>query len=86
MRHYLGNALRDMKGYLHWVTKVMPDMTVALIDFGQTKQLGYRFRKELAEIIVLLSECGDSEEDWNAVSLQEHRLPNRSHASCLCWE
>eukprot|EP00413_Alexandrium_margalefii_P026691 CAMPEP_0204558704 /NCGR_PEP_ID=MMETSP0661-20131031/31317_1 /ASSEMBLY_ACC=CAM_ASM_000606 /TAXON_ID=109239 /ORGANISM="Alexandrium margalefi, Strain AMGDE01CS-322" /LENGTH=104 /DNA_ID=CAMNT_0051565889 /DNA_START=1 /DNA_END=311 /DNA_ORIENTATION=+ len=39
---------------------VMPDLSVSLIDFGQTKQIGYRFRRELAELVVILSECGDT--------------------------
>jgi len=47
---------------------VMPDLKVALIDFGQTKQLGSKFRKELAEIIVLLSECGDTQEDFERMA------------------
>lgn len=35
---------------------VMPDFSTALIDFGQTKRLGYRFRRQLAEMIVLISD------------------------------
>lgn len=47
---------------------VMPDLSVALIDFGQSKQIGYRFRRELAEIIVALSDCGDTEEEFHRVA------------------
>lgn len=34
---------------------VMPDGSTALIDFGQTKRLGLRFRQQIAELVVRVS-------------------------------
>mmetsp|Transcript_126228 Transcript_126228/g.404031 ORF Transcript_126228/g.404031 Transcript_126228/m.404031 type:complete len:634 (+) Transcript_126228:84-1985(+) len=43
---------------------VLPDSSVALIDFGQTKRIGYKFRRQLAELVVeICDNDGKAEED-----------------------
>ncbi|CAE8713510.1 unnamed protein product, partial [Polarella glacialis] len=34
----------------------MPDGSTALIDFGQTKRLGFRFRRQVAELVIKVSD------------------------------
>lgn len=42
---------------------VMPDSTVALIDFGQTKRIGYNFRRQLARLVLEICESDELPED-----------------------
>lgn len=48
---------------------VMPDGSTALIDFGQTKRLSFRFRKQIAELVVQVSSLEG--QDTNAIAEKE---------------
>eukprot|EP00930_Biecheleria_cincta_P002129 TRINITY_DN103173_c0_g1_i1.p1 TRINITY_DN103173_c0_g1~~TRINITY_DN103173_c0_g1_i1.p1 ORF type:complete len:474 (+),score=65.82 TRINITY_DN103173_c0_g1_i1:592-2013(+) len=42
---------------------VLPDSSVALIDFGQTKRIGYNFRRQLAELVLEMCKNDQRSED-----------------------
>lgn len=45
---------------------VMPDGSPALIDFGQVKRIGYKFRREFAELVLLVADNKDTKEEYDA--------------------
>eukprot|EP00931_Biecheleriopsis_adriatica_P055616 TRINITY_DN32924_c0_g1_i1.p1 TRINITY_DN32924_c0_g1~~TRINITY_DN32924_c0_g1_i1.p1 ORF type:complete len:587 (+),score=127.91 TRINITY_DN32924_c0_g1_i1:249-1763(+) len=45
---------------------IMPDYTPALIDFGQVKRIGYKFRRELAELVLLIANNKDTRAEYMA--------------------
>lgn len=45
---------------------IMPDGSPALIDFGQVKRIGYKFRREFAELVLLVADCKDTKEEYDA--------------------
>lgn len=53
---------------------VTPDGTVALIDYGQMKRIGYKFRRELAEMVVLICECQDTPEQYSVMAKLGERM------------
>ena len=53
---------------------VKPDGTVALIDFGQMKRIGYKFRREFAELVVMIADCQDTREEYEAGTVLGHRM------------
>eukprot|EP00441_Pelagodinium_beii_P036754 CAMPEP_0197629284 /NCGR_PEP_ID=MMETSP1338-20131121/7203_1 /TAXON_ID=43686 ORGANISM="Pelagodinium beii, Strain RCC1491" /NCGR_SAMPLE_ID=MMETSP1338 /ASSEMBLY_ACC=CAM_ASM_000754 /LENGTH=489 /DNA_ID=CAMNT_0043200313 /DNA_START=315 /DNA_END=1784 /DNA_ORIENTATION=- len=44
---------------------IKPDGSVALIDFGQVKRIGYKFRREFAELVLLIADCKDTKEEYD---------------------
>lgn len=53
---------------------VKPDGTVALIDFGQMKRIGYKFRREFCELVVMIADCQDTREQYEAGTVLGHRM------------
>jgi len=45
---------------------IRPDGTVALIDFGQVKRIGYKFRREFAELVVMVADMQHGKETHEA--------------------
>lgn len=53
---------------------LLPDGTPALIDFGQVKRIGYKFRREFAELVLLIADNRDTQEEYEAGIALGHRM------------
>lgn len=65
---------------------VTTDGNVALIDFGQMKRIGYKFRRELAEMVLHIADCQDTQQDYDEMARLGDRMglkfSETAHKNC----